>query len=212
MKKSTKIKTIALSSAGIVAAFGLIVGGTYALFSDKVTLTNHFVGGNLDVTLKRTNLSYTYTDSEGMQKSATDSTVVDFSSPTELNVFGFGATDYMVPTDYREATLELSNSSKVAYDWYFEVTLTSQSNKFAEQLKVYVDTDAAQEGYEYSALLSQGLTIGSFESPISTVKIGATDTFKVKVEFLDLTTNNDAQNLTVDFDMVVHAQQHVASN
>ncbi len=224
MKNSTKIKALALSSAFIIAAAGAAVIGTYALFSDDVTLTNHFVSGTLDVTLKRNYLEYTYCDSEGLQAIATDETVVDFSAPTEANVFGFGADDKMVPTDYRAVTMELSNSSTVAYDWWLEIKLpegeldtqeleeTSEGNPFAEQLLIQVDTDAESDGYEKEALLSDGLALGSASEAIGTVKVGSTSTFDVKVTFLDAgEDNNDAQDKTVDFDMIVHAIQHVAT-
>jgi len=209
MGRNKKITAIAVSCATIMVSAGIATAATYALFTDTVTLTNHLVAGNLDITLKRTNLEYTYIDSEGMQQTKTDSTVKDFSNPTTDNIFGFVAGDKFVPTDYRKATMQLSNSSTVAYGYYLEIKLNGDANEFAEQLLISVDTDTSTAGYEYTAHLDEGLVIGDKTNPIGLVKVGSTADFIVKVSFDDLDTNNDAQDQEVDFDLIVHAIQKV---
>ena len=51
-----KKRTILLSVMTAVLCLALVAGGTYALFSDQVTLTNHLEAGKLDITLTRTYL------------------------------------------------------------------------------------------------------------------------------------------------------------
>jgi len=206
-----KISFVLVSCGIILASAAAVTIGTYALFSDSAKITNHLTGGNLDLTLKRTKLTYTKLNAEGVQEVKVDTTEKDFSAPSSENLFDFTTSDKFIPTDYRVAEMKLSNSSSVAYNWYLSIVLDGDANEFAEQLLVEVDTDKGTAGYEYSATLDQGLTIGSASSPISTVKVGSTAEFAIKISFKDLADNNAAKNKEVSFDVTVNALQYVKS-
>jgi len=61
---TTKKRSVLLSVMTLVLCLALVAGGTYALFSDQVTLTNHLEAGTLDITLTRTKLVTKSLDNE----------------------------------------------------------------------------------------------------------------------------------------------------
>ena len=59
-------KRILLASCSIIAmCLCAIVGMTYALFTDSVSVKNHLQAGNLDIALVRTDLEYAILDNDG---------------------------------------------------------------------------------------------------------------------------------------------------
>ncbi|MBG0762313.1 hypothetical protein IY230_01645 [Acholeplasma laidlawii] len=200
----SKIKVLIASAFAIVGAAALIVAGTYALFSDSISIDNHLQAGTLKVKLERTSLKWAELNPvTGYLVEQTDNEVKDFTKSSTLteNVFGLEDEVLVVPNSFYEATLKLSNNGSVAFDYTVKIVLTSNSNALAEQLKVTVDGDTVN-----AKLLSDGETIlvsGTMDKTVS----NSAKSFTIRIEFINQNDNNDAQDLTVDFDLIVTAIQ-----
>ena len=48
-----KMRTLLLACVTILLCVTMIAGGTYALFTDEVRLSNHLIAGDMDITLER---------------------------------------------------------------------------------------------------------------------------------------------------------------
>lgn len=199
-----KKRVLLVSCSVILVCMSIIVGMTYALFTDNVVVENHLKAGNLDVTLKRTSLEYAVLDDDGLLKVTTVNDELDFTERTEDNVFGIDSADVrIVPGSYFEATLEVGNNGSTAFDYNVEIKLEGESNSLAEQLKVIVTHNDGSTTEKMLSEITDGLSIsaGSMKSSDNA------QSFKVKVEFIDVAYNNDAQDLSCVFDLVVSATQ-----
>lgn len=199
-----KKRVLLVSCSVILVCMSIIVGMTYALFTDNVVVENHLKAGNLDVTLKRTSLEYAVLDDDGLLKVTTVNDELDFTERTDDNVFGIDSTDVrIVPGSYFEATLEVGNNGSTAFDYNVEIKLEGESNSLAEQLKVIVTHNDGSTTEKMLSEIADGLSIsaGSMKSSDNA------QSFKVKVEFIDVAYNNDAQDLSCVFDLVVSATQ-----
>lgn len=200
-----KTRTILAACLTTMVCIAMIVVGTYALFTDSVDLSNHLQAGTLKVKLERTNLKWAKLDSAGYLETGEDAATKDFTEPTTDNIFGIGEDVLVVPGAYYQATLKLTNNGSVAFDYTVKIVLKSNSNALAEQLIVTVDGDAAT---------AKALSAG--ENVVSSGSLDKTDSnrskeFTIKIEFADVEDNNDAQELTVNFDLVVVAVQKVGA-
>ena len=54
----SKIKVLIASAFAIVGAAALVVAGTYALFSDSISIDNHLQAGTLKAKLERTRFKH----------------------------------------------------------------------------------------------------------------------------------------------------------
>ena len=61
----SRLRTLLVTSVVIMLCAAMIVGGTYALFSDSVEVTNHLVAGTLKVKLERIDLEQWRLDEDG---------------------------------------------------------------------------------------------------------------------------------------------------
>lgn len=208
-----KVRTLITACVMIILCTVLIVGGTYALWTDTASVNNHLIAGTLDVKLERVSLTKTYLDSTTgyLVTTLPDTNVVDFSDNNSKNVFGFS--DYgtnkvekLVPNSSYEATLRLTNNGDVAFTYDIIIKLTSETNELAQQLKVFVSNDNGElidKGYlsDYS---NNGLAI------IETKTMAKNDVakeFTIKIVFDDLNINNNAMNQNASFDLLVNAVQ-----
>jgi predicted ribosomally synthesized peptide with SipW-like signal peptide len=190
----------------------IIVGMTWALFTDTQKVTNHLQAGDLSITLKRTELTKTTLNAQGkLVTSAPDTTTKSFSNPTDENVFGIVEGEKIVPGTKYQASMQIENNSDVAFGYWIEIVCTDKTNgaDLAKQLKVTVNT-----GADASASVNDGLTVGSSSNYVGELIIGATAEFTVTVEFLDsfvaennIDHNDLAQGENLSFDLVVHAVQ-----
>ena len=143
-----KVRTLLVACVMILFATALIIGGTFALWSDNVSVENHLSAGSLKVKLERINLTKTYLDDEtGYLVLSEDTATVDLTSSTtaNVNVFGIGESEKTVPGAYYDAKLRLTNNGDVAFSYEVIIKLTSVSNELSQQLKVYVD--GVDKGY-----------------------------------------------------------------
>ena len=215
------VRRVALALAAIVLAVLVAIVGSYALFTDTITVSNHLQAGKLEATLTRKTLVGNQIDQNGYLSDYEGDKNVDFSGRTEKNVFDLEET-LIVPCMYREATMELSNGGDVAFSYWVEIVLTSPTSAkdvaLSEQLLVSVATENAGAGMSLTDKPIQNdgkkITIGSQENPVGVVELSTTQTFSVKVEFKDYgnamdNVNNNAKNGELQFDMIVYAVQVV---
>ena len=110
--KKRSIVTIACLS--IVLCVALIMGGTYALFSSRTTVTNHLRSGNLTLKLERVGLTkYVYDETSGVYKEnvySNGDAYVDFSESTDKNVFDLARSEVMAPGVWYEATMRIGKA------------------------------------------------------------------------------------------------------
>lgn len=195
-----KARTLMVASVMIMLCVGMAIGGTYALFTDKVEVENHLVAGNLNITLERTKLVKNTLNNNGYLQKTEITTVKDFSSDTNSNVFDIGSNEFLVPASYYEATMRVSNNSSIAFEYDIVIRLTSASNKLAEQMIVYIDGVKKGTLSEFTES-SQLANIGS-----GTVVPGKSREFIVKIEFAS-NSGNITQGQSVKFDLAVEATQ-----
>lgn len=196
-----------MSAVTFMLCLALVAGGTYALFSDQVTLTTHLKAGELDITLERTNLVTKALDnSTGFLVDIIDEEDVDFSKPTIRNVFDLEETDKIVPGCSYDASMKITNNTDVAFAYWIEIIDRNYEDIIlGDQLVVTIKAD----GYEKTVKVSEGMLVGNQSEPVAILAKGEYDNFNVVLEFLNLANNNAAQNQSLNFDIVVHAVQVV---
>lgn len=212
MKSTNRKRALLVSASVILLCMTIIVGMTWALFTDTQKVTNHLQAGDLSITLKRTELTKTTLNAQGkLVTSAPDTTTKNFSNPTDENVFGIVEGEKIVPGTKYVAKMQVENHSDVAFGYWIEIVCTDKTNgaDLAKQLKVTVNT-----GTDASASVNDGLNVGSSSNYVGELIIGATAEFTVTVEFLDsfvaennIDHNDLAQGENLSFDLVVHAVQ-----
>lgn len=212
MKSTNRKRALLVSASVILLCMTIIVGMTWALFTDTQKVTNHLQAGDLSITLKRTELTKTTLNAQGkLVTSDPDTTTKNFSNPTDENVFGIVEGEKIVPGTKYVAKMQVENHSDVAFGYWIEIVCTDKTNgaDLAKQLKVTVNT-----GSDASAFINDGLTVGSSSNYVGELIIGATAEFTVTVEFLDsfvaennIDHNDLAQGENLSFDLVVHAVQ-----
>lgn len=200
-----KVRTLLVACVMIMLCVATVIGGTFALWSANVSVENHLTAGSLKVKLERIILTKTYLDDETgyLLVSAPDTTTVDLTSTStsNVNVFGIGENEKIVPCASYDAKLRITNNGDVAFSYQVIIRLTSVSNELAEQLKVYVDGEDL--GY-----LSEYVNGGHAIVSTSTMaKNDSAKVFSVKIVFDNLNVNNAAQNQQASFDLLVKAVQ-----
>ena len=220
---STK-RTLLVSGSVILLCMAVIVGTTFALFTDTQKVTNHLQAGDLNITLKRVELLKTTLNAEGYLVTPTqaDTTVKDFTQPTAANVFDIATndkgeiTEKFVPGSRYHAKMQIENHSDVAFGYWIEIVCTDETEKedLAKQVKVYVN--------DKSDVIEKGLRGGDDKNFLGVIEKGKSGTFTVTVEFLDkkytyengiLTSkNNLAMDDNLKFDLVVYAVQVITDS
>ena len=221
-----KKRTLVLSCTIILLCTCIIVGGSYALLSERFDAHSHLVAGKLDIKLERLSLTYPVLTEYGTLKYETDDGEKDFSGSTGENVFGIDRELLMVPTSYYEVVMRLTNKGNVAFDYSVQVKLLNDDLKekdlaFARQLMVEVYAYDGETNGKGALLDSQPLS--NFMDAGKTEITGTMYTkgevrFVVRVVFPDNPNegeaeynkdfdNNYAMEGEVSFDLVVTATQ-----
>ena len=210
---TTKQKSVLLSVLTLVLCLALVAGGTYALFTDQVTLKNHLEAGTMDITLYRVELKEYSLDANGfMSWKPVNTTREEFSGEENANknVFDMEDGTLIVPRSAYTATMELSNGSDVAYGYWIEIVFDDSADlALADQIAVAVTADNGKT-VRKMLNISNGLFLGSDTDPIDILPCTSGENvrnFDITVEFVDSVINNDAKGQSVSFDMVVHAVQ-----
>ena len=211
-----KKRSVLLSVLTFVLCLALVAGGTYALFSDKVTLKNHLQAGTLDITLTRTNLTTTSLSPDtGFLVETENPKDIDFSEPADLNdpnaenknVFDITDKTLIVPGCTYTAEMQITNNSDVAFGYWLEIVFDDKADlALADQLNVTVTTASGTTEKALSAIAG---TIGTETAPLGVLAKTGSTLFTISVEFLDLKdgANNAAKSQALDFDVIVHAVQ-----
>ena len=198
-------RALLISCVVILVCLAIVLGVTYALFSDTETLNHHLKAGKMDITLTRTNLVTTALDSTTgylVKKESPDD--VDFSNTTR-NVFDIAEGSLVVPGSEYTAEMKISNNSDTAFAYWIEIRFDDKDDiPMADQIEVKVTPHGKTVEPQ---LLSKGFTIGSETSPVGTLAKTASEDFSVNVKFLDNGVNNAAKGQEVEFDLVIHAIQ-----
>ena len=213
-----KKRSVLMSVLTLLLCLALVASGTYALFSDQVTLKNHLVAGTLDITLIRTNLTTLSLDNNtGFLVKTENPKDIDFSEPANLNdpnaenknVFDITDETLIVPGSMYSAEMQIQNNSDVAFGYWLEIVFDDTVDlTLAEQLKITVTT--VDDGKSISGMLSENAgLIGGENDHIGVLAKSGAALFTITVEFCDLdySVNNNAKNTSFDFDVVVHAVQ-----
>lgn len=215
-----KKRALLISCSVIMICVCIIAGMSYALFTDSVSVKNHLKAGNLDVTLKRTNLEYSVLDSEGVLGVTTVTEDLDLTESSSNNVFGIDSTDiYIVPGSYFDADLEINNEGNTAFTYSISIKMIGEANDLADQLKVTVTRPDGSSTTKMLSELAGGMSVETGRMTAGE----AAQKFSVRVEFIDdveyngslspeasasdRMNNNDAQAKTAVFDLVVTAVQ-----
>ena len=208
MRSTNRKRALIVSGSVILLCMTLIIGTTWALFTDTKNLKNHIQAGDLEITLKRTALTKTtlnekgYLESSEVQKS-TDAPV-DFTKPTANTVFDLATdkdgnlTEKIVPGSKFVATMQIENNSDVAFGYWIRIDCKDEdtSKALAQQLKVTVYTDKNGDGtidtdektqesdgsYVHTGLVIGG---GSKDDYVGVLEVGQKESFIVAVEFED---------------------------
>lgn len=214
-----KVQRVLLVSCSVILLCTCIIAGmSYALFTDSVSVQNHLKAGSLDVTLKRTDLTYCVLNADGELAETTVTEALDLTTSTDENVFGIQSADIrIVPGSYFDATLEIANAGNTAFVYYIGLQLLGDSNALAEQLKVVLTHPDGTQTEKRLSELANGLSIEAGRMQVG----DRAQQFQVRVEFLDdvaynanqpeATMDNDlAQTQSAVFDLVVTAVQATA--
>lgn len=213
MRSANRKRALIVSGAIVLLALTVLIGATFALFTDTQKVTNHLRAGDLEITLKRTELTKTTLNASGkLVTSAPDKNVLNFSNPTDENMFGLAEGEKIVPGTKYVAKMRIENHSDVAFGYWIEIVCTNKNGgeDLAKQLKVTVQTDSTS-----SAFVGDGLIVkGSDGGYVGELLVGSYEEFTVTVEFLDsfvadnnIANNDLAQGEFLAFDLVVHAVQ-----
>ena len=205
MKSKTTRRALTISCAIVLLCMTIIVGVSYALFTDSKRMSNHLRAGDLEVSLTRTSLEYSILDADGKLAVTKDDQTVDFTEITQENVFGVTSERiFIAPGSFFKATMQVTNIGNVAFTYDVGIQLANESNALAEQLQVII---TRADGTSVSTTLSEladGATIQGGE-----LLAGAnSQSFTVEVRFIDDTSiNNAAQTQLSVFDLYVNAVQ-----
>ena len=236
MRGANRKRSVLVSTAIILLCMSVLVGMTWALFTDTRTVNTHLKAGDMSITLERVALTKTalnekgYLATEAVQVEGVDAPV-DFSeddttTTADDNVFGIAEGEKIVPGTKYVAKMKIWNNkeiSDVAFGYWLEIRFSDESKQqdLAEQLKVTVTLgdDTATE-FEVTSV-ENGLVIKPEKGDIdyiAAVARGEAAYFTVTVEFKDLgfgfdednnlfSDNNSAMSDMVTFDLVVNAVQ-----
>lgn len=215
-------KTLLLSILTLCICTALVVGGTFALFTDKVTVNNHLQAGNLTVGLYRTAYTENALDSNGyLVKTvvqAQDDVLIDDENNDESDMdLTDEETEWLfsinnaVPQSYYEADIDVVNEGSVAFDYGMRIVMTSgEETALADQIEITVTYgDEQVKTFVLSEYAANDVNLGILTT-------GESGRFTVNATFVDYgsapdNANNAAQNQTVEFYVQVYATQRVSA-
>ena len=209
-----RIRAITLSCVTVLCCIAIIIGATYALFTDSAKVTNHLQAGNLKVKLYRESYDNLLLNDQGALATQQNDTRTEITKDT-ANIFGLDNAK-VIPGCELKATFTLQNSGNIEVNYYLEFVVknggdaTDQSklNEIADQIWLTVTIGSDKKTPIKLSQLADN-TFGGQDSPLGPIALNGTATFTVELEFRDLddAVNNTAQNQTITVDMIVHAQQ-----
>ena len=189
----------------VCVCLALLIGGSYALFSDSVDVNNHLKAGNLKVGLERVSYQTSTIGSDGNWIDGTaDTSVVDLTSDSQA----LFATENAVPGSWYEAKIKVTNKGNVAFDygmrmlWNTNGEATAEQQELAGQIRMTITYGANNTSVSFMLDESSDVELGRLLS-------GASEIFTVRAELTDAANNNAVQDISLDFDLQVYATQVV---
>lgn len=182
----------------------LVVGGSYALFSDKAVVHNRLSAGTLDVGLYRISQSSLSLGADGklVQTTTPDTTPLNLEDDPKT-LFDL---QNIVPMSWYAADIKVENKGSVAFSYEVQLVWTAGTpteTVLAEQIKITISGADLQTPCEFwlSDCATNLISLG-------TLTAGTSDVFTIKATFVnDDDVNNDAQGISLAFDMRVSATQ-----
>ncbi len=222
-KNMNKGKTMLICMTIIAVCAMLVMGGTYALFTDTDTYNNRLQAGELDVALKRVAYSSHVLNADGYMSDSSNDDEKDLTQEGTTLFDITPETSLIVPTAWYESVIKITNDGNVAFDYSLKIVdnadFTNVNQALSEQIKITVSryNEQTQKYDEVKSdtlanlsVAEQNLPLGYFDNTA-----GAYHLYKIKMEFLDDTDrddfdNNDAMQAVADFDIEIHATQKTA--
>lgn len=218
-------RLLLISSSVVLLCLSLIVGATFALFTEESSVTHHLKAGELKASLVRHTYAYTVLGDDGVMKTVTPSgdeeKNIDFSDANSSNFFGFdnSKTYKMVPGCSFSAEFTIANKGTTAFTYNFDfvgVDGKTISNAFAKQLNAEIfavskdgkTKTAVASGTVYEFLNDGAKVYSANNGEHLVVGANSSTKFVVTVTFTPASNNNDAENGNVWFDFVVNATQY----
>ena len=229
--KRTKLLT---AIGALVVSLALLVGGTYALFTDGAKITNHLRSGDMQLTLVRTDYTHMMLDADGFIADVTPADTTenprykDFSAPMNENMFNLTDAQVFVPGSSVSANMQLINSAQVsdtAFNYWFTIVVTGVDSEELPKLADYLlltvtvadhpecsvaNINLGDEAYINTA--TGEITFGTAVNPIGVLPIGGIQEFTVTIA-MDINAVNygteNVANQELQFDLIVNAVQQV---
>ena len=219
MRSTNRKRALLVSGSVILLCMTIIVGMTWALFTDTRTLTNHLKAGDLSITLVRNSLTTKTLDGDGYlgtektYNSIADGGKVDFTEANNMSVFKLypngqsdnNNTETIVPGSSYSANMTISNNdSDVAFVYWMGVVINSTDEEIGDLSNLVTitvtdpaDPTATPKAVDFSNKL---MFIGSDADPIGTMEPGsAPQSFTVTLSFKDSGYTIDSEgNLSTD--------------
>lgn len=219
MERISKKKLIVLSVAFILACICLLIGATFALFTESNTSSHHLYSGTLDIGLTRTNLKYKTINDLGYLVENTVTDDIDLTKTTHAyeNAFGLNSQSVkIIPGSYFEADLEITNDGNTAFVYYITMSYKGIENELSKQLNVTITHADGSTTVKTLNEFSGGIRLEAGEMSAKDLA----ESFKIRIDFTEDTIfngtnppptenmdNDLAQTSAVNFDISVYAEQ-----
>lgn len=219
-------KRVILTSCSIILlCTAIIVGMTFALFSEQMKLTNHLKAGELSITLTRTNLKYSTLDGKGYLKEVVVDKVEDFTSSNSANknIFNIDDSTLIAPGSYFESTMKLTNNGNVAFTYEVNLSFNDKDSDIdiAKQILISVTdlkgnlliakpmllSDFPKDGVEFTLLQGEMAASDITEEFIIKVRFLDDDKAEDRVYLGNGVYNNTAMSEVAIFDLHITATQ-----
>lgn len=199
---TNKSKVVLISTLSILLFTGVIIGSTFALFTDSKEVESHIEAGTLKIGLSRTKLEGTKVADDGTISTFNDSTKIDLVED-QGSIFNL---QKIAPTIYQEATLEIENKGSIAFNYTVDIVDISQDAdiNLLKQIEVSIMNSTKDEVMKKSLY---DFKDDEITSPIADVLASEKDIFYVKASYLDTPDNDLTQGKELSFDIKVYAEQ-----
>ena len=185
-----KRKSLVLSIMAIVVCFTMLLGTTYAWFTDSVVNTNNIIkSGNVDVEL--------------YHKSNSDTTYSEVGGTTKLFVNQNGGEILWEPGASATETFKIENAGSLALK--YEFTIKAVSKTISENEKSLTDILTLKvlgDDVDYEAIFANGYIVSG------ELLAGASEEYAVTIKWNSTENDNDFANLKILLGIELVATQY----
>ena len=204
--KSTK-RALVLSVVALFLCFTMLMGTTYAWFTDSVTSTgNKIVAGTLDVKLLMHN-GTEYVDISTAAEPVIASAIFGEGTSANKNT----AATLWEPGKTQTVYLAIENAGSLDLKYQVALEVKNVEKKLNEVVSYAITPDAKPDSQPVNGWVGNGTYVGATINPVATaqnVGLGAGDThyFALSVH-MDEEAGNEYQEGSIEFDIKVLASQ-----